>query len=307
VREEEERMKIKIIVILFAVVVVGVPVGVYFLYNSYLRFQDDYTSCPVKAFRSAVTAPSAAGAFATQASYGSLENTEKCSLDCENGNTLACAVYGLALQEGIFLMKHETAAKTHFKRACDEGEPIGCGLATRMDELAAQKAAAEAEAALKKANAEKLVLVEKAKQGAALRQQQALKFFRNKMGVMQTPKMVAWYKDTVRFLLYEKPLLSQMHQIQGSGAMAKDLELEEFVTAKYVQGPQGLMLDEMLAFFNELRRLGVLQIRLDHYVEKKKESEIPKKHNYFRAKHTFLYRVGKVEHDILSHIEKILQ
>jgi len=59
-------------------------------------------------------------------------------------------------------------------------------------------------------------------------------------------------------------------------------------------------------FFDEFKRLGVLQIRLDYYVERKKESQIPKRHGYFKAKHTFLFHVAEVELEIYEFLESAL-
>ena len=117
--------------------------------------------------------------------------------------------------------------------------------------------------------------------------------------------MMKWYADTSTFLLHDKPQLSKMHQLPGN--YPQDLDLKGFVNAKYRTGPAGLKLDLMAEFFEKFKRLGVKQIRLDHYVEKKKESEIPPKHDYFRAKHTFLYHVAEVELDILNAISKELK
>lgn len=297
-------MKTKVILVVLSLLMVGGAVGMYVYYDNVLRFQDDYTDCPVTAFRTAVTAPAQAAAFATEASYGSLSKTEKCSLDCKHGNPMACAVYGLALQEGIFVMQDRNDARNAYKRACDRGENIGCALATQVDQLVEEEQRKKAEAETKKKNAGKIAKVEEARQGAALRKKQALAHF-NGVGPMLTEAMVKWQADNVKFLLYEKPMLSKMHQIPGPAS--KDLDFKAFVSSKYVNGTSGLKLDEMLEFFDKYRRLGVMQIRLDHYVEKKKESEIPKKHDYFRGKHTFLYHTAEVELGILETVKKRLE
>jgi hypothetical protein len=295
-------MKAKVIIVVMVVLVGGLAAGGYFYYDLHLRFQDDYTDCPVKAFRTKVDSPADVDSFAKEETYGSLANTEKCSLDCRKGNAMACAVYGLAMQAGVFIMKSEEGSKEFYKKACDKGEDLGCALLKRVDELKEERARAKARAEEEKAKAEKVEAIQKVKQGAALRRQQALAHFKGSAGPMSTASMLKWHEDTVQFLLYDKPLLSKMHQLPGN--FEKGLGLKAFVTAKYLRGSEGLKMDLMKEFFDKFRRLGVKQIRLDHYVEKKKESEIPKNHDYFKGKHTFLYHVAEVELDILDAVEK---
>ncbi|MCP4603878.1 MAG: hypothetical protein GY847_25720 [Proteobacteria bacterium] len=296
----------KKIIAVIVVALVGAGVGFYFYYSNHLRFTDAFTDCPVAAFRAQATSDDAAYGFVTETSLVSLSNTERCSLDCRHGNIMACVIYGLAMQKGIFVLKSDKESVKILDKACNKGEPLACKLADRAERMAEEKKKAEAEAAAKEANKKKLLKIAKAK-GEALRlRHKALDHFGGRKGPMVSGSMLRWYNDTCKYLLYNKPLLSQMHQIPGV-RVKKGLSLKELIDAKYLSGEEGPNLELLGEFLAKFKRLGVMQIRLDYRVEKKKESEIKKTHGYFRAKHTFLYNAAGAELEIFGRIEKPLK
>ena len=130
----------------------------------------------------------------------------------------------------------------------------------------------------------------------------ALDHFGGKGEPMKTGTMRKWYKGTEHYLLYGKPLLSQFHKT--SLAAGQELPLEEFVHAKYLGSQAAPDFAKVNEFFEKLMRLGVMQIKLDYRVERKQEKDIPDRHGYWKAKHTFLYNVGEIEVSVLDLIEK---
>jgi hypothetical protein len=299
----DDAMKARSILIVLLILAIGGGGGGYLYYDSVLTYTDNFTDCPIKAFRSTVTAPSAASQFATQQSYGSLENTEKCNKDCAHGNLTACAVYGLAVQYGVFVPKSDEEARDRYAAACEGGVDIGCGLSAYMDKIEADKKQAEAREAEKKAYAESVERVKAAKEEAALRKQQALDHFGG-MGPMMSAAMVKYNSGNFHFLLYETPRLSQRHVFKGAEVPPEDLDLKAFLEAKYLNGTQGVKAEELLSLLDEFRTMGINQLRLDHFVENMEESKIPKNHKYYKAKYTFLYHLAEAEIPVLEEVEK---
>ncbi len=294
----------KVIAIIVVVLILGGG-GFFFYYNSYLRFTDGFTDCPVKAFRAAGTSPDAAFGFVTEQALGSLSITEKCSIDCRHGNTMACVIYGLAVHEGVFVFQSEKESASILEKACNKGETLACEIGQLAEKRAEEKKKAAAEAAAREANKESLELVAKAKGEAHRLRKQAIAHFGGREGPMISSSMLKWYAETVQYLLYDKPLLSQMHRIPGV-QVDKGLGLKELIETKYVGGEGKPDIEKLKEFLDKFKRLGVMQIRLDYRVEKKKESELNKTHGYFRAKHTFLYHEAGVELEIYERLESAL-
>lgn len=295
-------MKARVIVGVLLLLLIGAGVGGYFYYDSNLKYTDDFTDCPVLAFRAAATTTDGAFGFATEANLIDLSHTERCSLDCKHGNHTACVVYGMAQHTGIFIMKDVDAAAETLKEACGHGETIGCDLETRVKEIAEAEKKAEAVAAAKEKYAAVSRELEKRKAEVGDVIARALAYNKGNKGPMTSNAMLGWYEGTVKYLLFDTPLLSQMHQIPGS--RIEKSGLKDFVTAKYMGGSQKPDIDKINEFFEKFMRLGVQQIKLDYRVEKKKESDLPRQHKFFKAKHTFLYNAGKVELEILEILEK---
>ena len=224
----------KVIIIIVILLVLGGG-GFYYYYNSHLRFTEGFTECPVAQFRAAATSAHNAAEFVSEASLGSLQKTEKCSVDCRHGNKMACILYGLAVAEGIFTVKSESEATSIFNKACEQGETLACDLNERAKKLKeeAEKEALAAER--KKANKEKLILIGKEKGGAAKRKSDALAHFKGGKGTINNSGMIKWYEDTIQYLLYDKPALYQMHKTPGV-QVQKGLGLEEFFEAQYLSG-----------------------------------------------------------------------
>jgi hypothetical protein len=114
----------KKVIVIVAILLVLCGGGFYYYYTSHLRFTDAFTECPVAAFRKQATSASDAAGFVTEESLGSLKKTEKCSLDCRNGNTMACVLYGLAVGQGVFAVKSDKASAEILDRACKKGESL---------------------------------------------------------------------------------------------------------------------------------------------------------------------------------------
>jgi hypothetical protein len=296
-------MKSKGVLIVLLILVIGGLGGGYLYYDSVLTYTDDFTDCPIKAFRAAVTEPAAAEKFAGQQSYGSLDNTEKCRKDCAHGNLTACAVYGLAVQFGVFVAKNEEEARDLFAQACEGGVDLGCGLSANMDKIEADKKQAAAKEAEKKAFAALVERVKAEKQNAQDRKQQALDHFGG-AGPMLTAAMVKYNKGNFHFLLYETPRLSGRHTFKGAANLPEDMDLKAFLEAKYVNGPDGVKAEELLSLLEEFRTKGIDQLRLDHFVENVDEGKIPKTNKYFKAKYTFLYHLAEAEIPVLEEVEK---
>lgn len=292
----------KVIIIIVVLLVLGGG-GFYFFYNNHLRFTDAYTDCPVAAFRNQATSADSAAQFVTEANLGSLKNTEKCSVDCRHDNKMACVLYGLAVGEGIFTVKSEDESESILSKACTQGETLACDLNERAKRVKQEREAKEAEEARREANKGKLITIGKEKGSAVKRKNDAVAHFKGGTGYMTRNSMVGWYEDTVMYLLYDKPALYQMHKIPGV-KIEKGLGLKEFIEANYLSGEGDPDIEKIKAFLDKFKRLGVMQIRLDYYVEKKKESQIKKTHGYFRAKHTFLWHVAKMELELLERLEK---
>lgn len=298
-------MKVKIIVVAIILLLLGGGLGFYLYYDSVLRFTDGYTDCPVADFRSSATSADAATEWVTEQSMGSLKIAERCSLDCLHGNHMACVLYGLAQQKGTHLMKDLEGSGKTLQKACDRGETIACDLVSRALEIANAAKKAEAVEAARLANKETTDSINKRKGEIGHVISAALEHFNGHSGPMKTGGMMKWYKNTVKYLLFDTPLLSQMHQVPGS--RIEKSGLKDFISAKYMGGSQKPNFNLINEFFQKLMRLGVQQIRLDYHVEKKKESAIPKNSGYFRAKHTFLYNVGQVELEILDVLLKDIE
>ncbi|MCP4679680.1 MAG: hypothetical protein GY854_30150 [Deltaproteobacteria bacterium] len=292
-------------VIIIVVVLFLAGGGGFYYYSNYLRFTDDFTDCPVTAFRGAATSTESAIGFVTEDALVSLSFTEKCSLDCRNDNVMACVLYGLAMHKGVFVVQSDKESTSMLKRACDKGESLGCQFLEWGEKKAAEKAKAEAEAAAREANKEALEIIAKARGEAKRLRHEATKHFKGGTGPMLSASMLKWYNDTCDYLLYDKPLLSQMHRIPGV-QVGKGLGFKEFVEAKYLGGEGKPDVKLVKEFLDKFKRLGVMQIKLDYRVEKKKERDLKKTHGYFRAKHTFLYNEADVETQIFEALEKAL-
>jgi hypothetical protein len=295
-------MRARIIIVAVVVLLLGAAGAGYWYWDTQLRFTDDFTDCPVLAFRAAATDAEAAAGFVTEANLKSLALTERCGLDCRKGNRTACVLHGLALERGVFVMQRETEAREIYKQACARGEPLGCELEARILESIDRRERQAAADALREASKDTLAAIGKRKAEVGKVMGAALAHFGGKDGPMKTGAMRKWYQGTERYLLYEKPLLSQFHKT--GLALGQELPLEEFVHAKYLGSQSGPDFARVNEFFEKLMRLGVMQIKLDYRVERKQEREIPPKHGYWKAKHTFLYSVGEIELAILDLIEK---
>ncbi len=298
-------MKVKIIVVVIVLLLLGGGLGFYFYYNSVLRFTDDFTDCPVADFRSSATSVDTATGWVTGESMGSLKITERCSLDCLHGNHMACVLYGLAQQKGVHLMKDLEGSGKTLQKACDRGETLGCDLVSRAVTMATAAEKVKAVEAARAANKEVTDAINKRKGEIGHVINAALGHFNGNSGPMKTGGMMKWYTGTVKYLLFNTPLLSQMHQIPGS--KIEKSGLKDFVLAKYMGGSQKPDFSLTNKFFQKLMRLGVQQIKLDYHVEKKRESKIPRNSGYFRAKHTFLYNVAQVEMEILDVLLKDIE
>ncbi len=294
----------KKVIIIASVLLVVAGGGFYYCYDSHLRFMDAYTDCPVAAFRAEATSAEEAANFISKENLESLKNTEKCSIDCSHDNTMACVLYGLAVGEGVFTVQSDSESEHILSKACAAGETLACDLEARSKRLREEREREQAAAARKEANKHLLLLIAKEKGNAVKRQSQATAHFGGGKGPISSPSMVKWYEETVAYLLYDKPALYKMHEVPGSEAK-KGLGLKEFIESHYLAGEGDPDIEMIKAFLDKFKRLGVMQIRLDYYVEKKKESEIKKSHDYFRAKHTFLYRLAVTELEILAQLEKI--
>ncbi len=293
----------KPIVAIVALLVVGTGAG-YFYYQTVLRY-DDYTDCPVLAFRAAASSTEAAASFVTEQALGSLAIAGQCGLDCDHGNHMACVIYGLAQQKGIFLFKSPKDAQKTFKRACDRGEALACQFEGRARDLKDQEKQAAAQAKRRQANAQTLRELGQAKRRASTQIKHAIAHFNGNKGPMVSAKMVKWYEGTCRYLLYDKPYLAGHHKNTGAPT-PKGAKLKEFVLAKYTGGEREPSFELIDAFFTAFKRAGIAQIKLDYRVEYKKDSELPKSHGYFRAKHAFLFNVGNVELEVYELLESSL-
>jgi hypothetical protein len=295
-------MKLKIIIIVLVLLLGGAGIGGYFYYDSVLRFTDDFTDCPVLAFRAAATTPEAAVGFVSEASMSSLKITERCSLDCMNGNHMACVIYGIAQQEGVFVVQSASGSQETLSKACNRGESLACQLEQHAKDKAEQEAKAVAVAAAREKFKGTLRDISKARDKVGRVIADALGYYSGNKGPMVSGSMTKWYTGTARYLLYDKPSLSQMHKLD-SPVKGKP-PLKEFVLTKYMGGTTEPNFGLIQEFFEKFMRLGVQQIKLDYYVEKKKESQIPKRHGYFRAKHCFLYNAGQVYLEVIELLEK---
>ncbi|HUT79498.1 MAG TPA: hypothetical protein VM285_17510 [Polyangia bacterium] len=295
-------MRGRIIIVAIVVLLLGALGVGYWYYDTQLRFTDEFTDCPVLAFRAAAADADAAAGFVTEANMKSLAITERCGLDCRKGNRTACVIHGLALERGVFVMQRETEARDIYEQACGKGEPLGCELEARILDIIHRRERQAAADALREASKDTLVAIDKRKIEVGRVMRTALDYFGGKEEPMTTGTMRKWYKGTEHYLLYEKPLLSQFHKT--SQALGQELPLEEFVLAKYMGGQTALDYSKVNEFFEKLMRLGVMQIKLDYRVERKQERDIPAKNRYWKAKHTFLYNVGQVELAVLATIEK---
>ncbi len=294
----------KSIIMFAAILAVCGGIVFYLYYDTVLTYTDDYTDCPIKAFKAAVTDPSKGAGFATQQSYGSLENTEKCNMDCGHGNQTACAVYALAVQYGVFVPQSEQEAKDRYSQACEEGAKIACDLSAYIEKLKDDaKKALELEAE-KAARAALLERVKLAKVEAENLKQEALDYYKGGTGPMTSAAMVKYNQGNFHYLLYEMPMLSGRHAFKGSEKMPPDMGLREFLEAKYVNGSWGVKAEELLALLEEFQTTGMAQLKLDHFVEDKEESDIPKNNKYFKAKYTFLYHLAEAEIPVLEETAK---
>ncbi|MDD5305943.1 MAG: hypothetical protein PHU25_01355 [Deltaproteobacteria bacterium] len=296
-------MKKKAITIL-VIVLLAAGIGGYLVYSRYLRFMDAFTACPVSAFRTAASTPDTAIAFVSEAALKSLVTTEKCSLDCDHGNTAACVLYAAALRKGVFLLANPADADALLKDTCAKGEQLACQVEKSIADTAAAEAKAKVAAEEAKASAEAREALVASRTAVQRMSEESLDYFKGKTLPMTTEAMNKWYEDTIRFLLYDKPKLCKLHHIEGHDPM--NVGLEEFAISKYTGGAEKPDLPTIMEFFGELNRLGVGQIQLDERVEKKPESEIPINHPYFKAKRTFLWRVAQVELKVLDLVEKSL-
>lgn len=276
--------------------------GGWLYYDNVLRFTDDFTDCPVAAFRAEAKNADAAVELATEERFGSLAEIERCSLDCEHGNHLACALYGVALEKGVFVMESEERAREMYARACGRGEALGCELEARLVETAEERERAAARERAREESAGVLARIERRKAEVGRVMRAALEHFGGSDRGMTRGGMLKWYRGTIRYLLYDKPLLSQFHST-GTGDGEEQLGLKDFVLAKYLGGQAEPDVERIEEFFEKLMRLGVRQIRLDYRVENKKDSEIPASSRYWKAMHTFLYNAGQVELEILEMLE----
>jgi hypothetical protein len=295
-------MKLKIIIVVIVLVLAGAGGGFYYYYDSHLRFTDSFTECPVVAFRGAANDPQSALDFVTEESLKSLKITEKCGLDCTHKNHMACVIYGIAKKKGVFVVDSPSESQEVLNKACNRGEAMAC----QLEEHARKQVEDEAKAAAVAEAREKfkgiLRELEKARANAKEVIGEALAYNGGREGPMVSGAMRKWYGNTEQYLLYDKPSLYQFHQ---TGIAVKEKPpLKNFVLAKYMGGEQEPNFNLIKEFFEKFMRLGVQQIKLDYYVEKKKESEIPKKHGYFRAKHCFLYNSGQTYLEILEMLEK---
>jgi TPR repeat protein len=295
-------MRSRIIVVAASLVLLGTAGAGYWYYDTQLRFTDGFTACPVLAFREAATDAGAAAGFVTEANMVSLAITERCGLDCRKGNRTACVVYGLALERGVFVMQRETEARDIYKQACGKGEALGCELEAGILDGIHQREKQAAAATLREASKDVLAAIGKRKAEVGRVMRTALDHFGGREEPMTAGTMRKWYEGTEHYLLYEKPLLSQFHKT--GQALGQELALEEFVLAKYMGGQTAPDYYKVNEFFEKLMRLGVMQIKLDYRVERKQERDIPPRHGYWKAKHAFLYNVGRVEISVLDTIDK---
>ncbi len=295
-------MRIRMIIVAVVVLLLAAAGAGYWYYDTELRFTDEFTDCPVMDFRAMAGDAEQAAAFVTEANMKSLAITERCGLDCRKGNRMACVLHGLALERGVFVMQRETEAREIYKQACARGEALGCELEARILDLIGQREKKAAAEALREASKDTLAAIEKRRIEIGRVMRSALDYFGGREGPMKTGTMRKWYRGTEQYLLYGKPLLSQFHKT--SQAQGKELPLEEFVLAKYMGGQAAPDYARITEFFEKLMRLGVMQIKLDYRVERKQERDIPPKHGFWKAKHTFLYSVGEIEISILATIEK---
>lgn len=295
-------MKLKIVIVVIVLVLAGAGGGFYFYYDSTLRFTDSFTDCPVVAFRTAATDPESAIAFVTEESMTSLKITERCGLDCDHKNNMACVIYGIAKQEGVFVVESPEESQEVLDKACNRGEALACQLEEHARTKVEQEAKAAAQAAERAKYKDVLRELERARINAKQVVGEALAYNNGNAGPMVSGAMTKWYTGTMRYLLYDKPSLYQFHKT--GVAVTEKPPLKEFVLAKYMGGETEPNFTLVKEFFEKFMRLGIQQIKLDYYVEKKKESDLPKKHGYFRAKHCFLYNAGQTYIEVLDLIEK---
>ena len=295
-------MKLKIVIVVIVLLLAGGGGGFYFYYDSHLRFTDSFTDCPVTAFRQAATDPESAIGFVTEQSLPSLKITERCGLDCDHKNYMACVIYGIAKQKGVFVVESPEESQEVLDKACNHGEALAC----QLEEHARNKVAEEAKAAAQDEERAKykdvLRELERARNNVKQVIGEALAYNNGREGPMVSGSMTKWYTGTMRYLLYDKPSLYQFHKT--GVAVTEKPPLKEFVLAKYMGSETEPNFDLLKEFFEKFMRLGIQQIKLDYYVEKKKESDLPKKHGYFRAKHCFLYNSGQTYLEILEMLEK---
>jgi hypothetical protein len=295
-------MKLKIAIIVLVVILVGAGGGFYWYYDSHLRFTDSFTDCPVTAFRAAATSPESAIGFVTEESMKSLQITERCGLDCAHDNYMACVIYGIAKQEGVFVVDSPSESQEVLDKACNHGESLACQLEEHAREQAEEAVRAKAVAEAREKYKNTIRELEKSRINVKQVVAEALAYNKGREGPMVSGPMTKWYLGTVRYLLYEKPSLYQFHQ---TGVSVKEKPpLKEFVLAKYMGGEQEPNFGLIKEFFEKMLRLGIQQIKLDYFVEKKKESDLPARHGYFRAKHCFLYNAGNTYLEILDLLEK---
>jgi len=294
-------MKVKVIIVVIVLLLAGGGAGAYFYYDSTLRFTDSFTDCPVIGFRGAATDPESAIGWVTEESLKSLKITEKCGLDCTKKNYMACVIYGIAKQKGVWVVDSPSESQEVLNKACNHGESLAC----QLEEHARNKVEEEAKAAAQEQERAKykdvLRDLDKAKINAKQVIAEAKAFHGGREGPMVSGSMTKWYGGTMRYLLYDKPSLYQFHKT-GVAVKGKP-ELKEFVQAKYMGGETEPDFNLIKEFFEKFMRLGVQQIKLDYYVEKKKESEIKNK-GYFRAKHCFLFNAGQTYLEVLEMIEQ---
>ncbi len=296
-------MKAKIAIAVVAILLVGGGIGFYFYYQNHLRFTDAFTDCPVAQLREAAPSPAEALEMVDEEFLGSLAVAERCGLDCRHGNHMACVVYGAALHGGVFVMRSEDEASEAFDKACARGVALGCDLEQRSRELVEERERrAEAEKA-REASREVLRAIDRKRTELGRLIKEALDHFDGSEGPMRSARMLKWHRGTIEYLLYGKPMLSRMNR-KGAGDEKEKLGLEEFVLATYMSGEAKPDFEPISAFFDKLLRLGAAQIKLDYRVEKKKESQIPERNGYWRAKHTFLYNAAETYMDILDLLEK---
>jgi len=295
-------MKVKIIIVVVVLILAAGGGGFYYYYDSTMRFTDSFTDCPVIAFRQAATDPESAIGFVTEEAMGSLKVTERCGLDCTHDNYMACVLYGIAKQKGVFVVDSPDESQEVLNKACNHGEALACQLEEHARNKVAQEAKDKAVAEAREKYKEVLRELDKARANAKDVVAEALAYNNGREGPMVSGPMTKWYSGTMNYLLYDKPSLYQFHQ---TGVAIKERPaLKEFVLAKYMGGEQEPNFNLIKEFFEKYMRLGIQQIKLDYYVEKKKESEIPQKHGYFRAKHCFLYNSGQTYLEILDLLEK---